>query len=326
MLPEVWSFIEIEDGDLHDTARKMAAEARRTANILTADACGVIHGPFSSTTLEELKWYGLKKLYLFQGESLLPAEVIAHSLHLAAVKFNPQFILFASTPTGAEVAARLAASLQRGLISNCIDFESEDGKPLARKVVYDGKAQAILAWMTAPPYLATIDLSALEDVKDKSQTEPEIIHEEVKDKVSLTRLDKKWEVGLAELDLSEARIVIGVGRGVEAQFMEAINKLAESVKGVIGGSRIAVYSGLIPLERQIGTTGKWLNSDVYIAIGISGAPQHVIGIKEVKDIIAINISKQAPIFRYAKLGIVGDLYEVVPKLVDLIEANIKEES
>ena len=108
--------------------------------------------------------------------------------------------------------------------------------------------------------------------------------------------------------------------------MKLINRLAELVKGVIGGSRIAVYSGLIPLERQIGTTGKWLNSDMYITIGISGAPQHVMGIKEVKNIIAINIAKEAPIFRYARLGIIGDLYEVVPKLIDLIEADLKGES
>ncbi len=326
MLPEVWSFIETEGGDLHDTACKMATEARRTASIFNADACGVIFGPYSSKALRDLKWYGLKKLYLFQGDSLLSPEVIAHSLHSAAVKFNPQFILFASTPTGAEVAARVAGALQRGLISNCIDFESEGGKPLARKVVYDGKAHVVSAWMAPPPYLATIDLSSLEDVKDKSEIEPENIYEEVKKKISLTRLLKKWEVGLAELDLSEARVVIGVGKGVKAEFMEAINRLAEPIKGVIGGSRIAVYSGLIPLERQIGTTGKWLNSDVYIAIGISGAPQHVMGIKEVKNLIAINKAREAPIFRYAKLGIVGDLYEVIPQLVDLIEAELKGEA
>lgn len=326
MLPEVWSFIETEDDDLHDTAHKMAAEARRTAKIFNADACAVIFGPSSSKTLAGLKWYGLKKLYFFQGEPLLSPEVIAHSLHLAAAKLNPQFILFANAPLGSEVAARVAASLQRGLISNCIDFESEGGKPLARKVIYNGKAHAVFAWMTSPPYLATIDLSALEDVKDKNETEPEIIYEAVKEKIPLARLLKKWETGLSELDLSEARIVIGVGKGVKAQYMEAITRLAELIKGVIGGSRIAVYSGLIPLERQIGTTGKWLNSDVYIAIGISGASQHVMGIKEVKDIIAINITKEAPIFRYAKLGIVGDLYEVVPNLIALLEANMKRES
>lgn len=326
MLPDVWSFLEIENGDLHDNARKMAAEARRAARIFNIAACGVIFGSCSSGALEELKWYGLKKVYIFQGEPPLSPEVIARSIHAATERLNPQFILFENNPSGSEVAARVAASLERGLISGCIDFESADGQPIARKTVYDGKAHAIYSWTSPPPYLATIDSSALEDVKDKSQTETEIIHEEVTGEQCLTGLLRKWEVGLAELDLSEARIVIGVGKGVGVEFMETINRLARAIKGVIGGSRIAVYNGLIPLERQVGTTGKWLNSDVYLATGISGAPQHVMGIKEVKNIIAINTTKEAPIFRYAKLGIIGDLYEVVPKLIDLIEAEPKGES
>jgi electron transfer flavoprotein alpha subunit len=326
MLPEVWSFLEIDNGARHDSARKMAAEARRAAGIFDAAASGLIFGHCSSEVLEELKWYGLKNLYLFRGELPFSPETIACSIHSAAARLEPRFILFENNPSGAEIAGRVAASLERGLISGCIDFELEDGKPLARKTVYDGKAHAVCAWTAPPPCLATIDSSALEDVKDKSQTEPEIIHEEVVGEKCLTTLLRKWEVGLDELDLGEARIVVGVGKGVRAEFMETINRLAGSIKGVIGGSRIAVYNGLVPLERQVGTTGKWLSSDVYISIGISGAPQHVMGIKEVKNIIAINVIKEAPIFRYAKLGIIGDLYEVVPALIDLIEAEPKEET
>lgn len=318
--------METEDGGLHDTARKMAAEAFRTANLFNADGCCFICGSCSPEILAELKRYGLKKFYLFQCDSRLSPEIIAHSLHSTAIKFSPQFILFASTSTGAEVASRVAASLRRGLITNCIDFELENGKPIARKVVYNGRAHALFTWAALPPYLATIDLSALEDVRHKQETEPEIIYTEVMESASLTRLVKKWTVDLDELDLGEARIVIGVGRGVESQFMETINRLADSIKAVIGGSRIAVYSGLVPLERQIGTTGKWLRSDVYIAIGISGAPQHVMGIKEVKSIIVINKAREAPILKYAKLGIVGDLYQIVPELVDRLKAHLEEKS
>jgi electron transfer flavoprotein alpha subunit len=326
MLSQIWSLLEIEDGGLHDTARKMAAEASRAASIFEANGCGLIYGSFSPEIIEELKWYGLEKLYLFARDSRLSPEIMAHSLHAAAVQFSPQFILFANTPTGSEVASRVAASLQRGLISNCIDFESDKGKPHARKVVYNGRAHALFTWVALPPYLATIDISALEDVRRKQKTEPEIIEIEIKTPAPLTRMVNKWEVGLDELDLSEARIVIGVGRGVEGQFMKTINRLAETLKGVIGGSRIAVYSGLVPLERQIGTTGKWLCSDVYMALGISGAPQHVMGIKEVKKIIAINIAREAPIFKYAKLGIVGDLYQIVPELLDRLRIRVEEES
>lgn len=324
MSHEVWSFIESEEGKLRDTAGKMAAESCRTAKIFDGEPCGVIFSSHPFKVSEELKWYGLKKIYFFRSETPLSPEMIACSLHYAAVKLNPQFILFANTPLGVEIGSRLAASLQKGFISNCTDFELEREKPLARKSIYGGKVDALITWMSSPPYLATINLSALENVKTKSNTEPEIIHNEVVGMVSHTQFIEKWKVSLSKLSLKEAKIVIGVGKGVEAKFMQVINMLGELIGGVVGGTRIAVFSGLISVERLIGTTGKWLNSDVYIAIGISGAPQHVMGIKETKNIIAINISNDAPIFKYAKLGIVGDLYKVVPSLINIINETMKK--
>jgi electron transfer flavoprotein alpha subunit len=322
MSREIWSFLESEGEKFHDTAYKMAAEARRTADIFDADPCAVIFGTYNSKLPEQLSWYGLKKIYLFETNAPLSPETIGRSLHDTAGSVTPQFMLFAHTPHGAEVAARVAASLKRGLITHCVDFGSEGGKPVARKPAYGGKADAHIAWMTPPPYLATIDSSSLEEVRAKTKTDPAIIREEIKRAICRTRLINEWKVGLAEIDFSEASIVIGVGKGVCPKFITTINKLADLIKGVTGGTRIAVYSGLIPLERQIGTTGKWIDSDVYIAIGISGAPQHVMGTKEAKNIIAINISREAPIFRYATLGIVCDLHEVIPCLITLIEKHL----
>jgi electron transfer flavoprotein alpha subunit len=326
-LSEVWSYIETKNESLEDTGRKMAAESRRTAKIFNADACGVIYGPCSEDTLENLKWYGLKKVFLLQGGPLASPETIAGSLQSAALKYGPQLLLFTGSPAGSELAARTAAFLERGVISNCTDFELQSGKPLARKVVYKGKADAIITWVTPPPYLATIYLPALEDVREKARNAPEIINEETIGKDPLTRLVRRWEVSLSELDITEARVVIGVGRGVRsAESMELVNRLARQIKGIVGGTRIAVYSGLVPLEKQIGTTGKWISSDLYLTLGVSGAPQHVMGIKEVKNIIAINISREVPIFKYARLGIIGDLYEIVPRLIDLIESGDKKEA
>jgi electron transfer flavoprotein alpha subunit len=220
------------------------------------------------------------------------------------------------------VGGRLASLLESGVIANCTDFEQDHGKPLARKPVYEGKADARVSWMGPPPHIATISLSALEDVTAKNKLEPEIISEDIPKIASHTRLLKQWKVGLSELDLAEAEVVIGVGKGVDAAFMGVIHKLAELVGGVIGGTRIAVHSGMIPHDRLIGTTGKWLNSKAYIALGISGAPQHVMGIKEVKETVAINVAKDAPIFNHAKTGVVGDLHEIVRSLIALIEAEV----
>lgn len=320
MSGEIWSFIEIENGRLHDTACKMAAEARRTAGIFDGIPCGVLFSLNDCSPWGELQAYGLKRLYVLKGEGVYSPEVIAYALHRTIIKSNPHFVLLADTPLGAEVGGRLAHLLGKGLIGNCTDFERDQGKPVARRPVYEGKADALISWMTPPPHIATISLSALEDVKAKDNLQPEIITEEVPAVVTRTTLIKKWKVGLSELDLAEAEVVIGVGRGVNAEFMEVVNRLADLIGGVIGGTRIAVHSGLIPHTRLIGTTGKWLSSKAYIALGISGAPQHVMGIKEVRNIIAVNVARDAPIFRHAKTGIVGDLHEILQDLVALTEA------
>ena len=319
MPPEIWSFLEIDGEKLDDTAYKMAAEARRTAAILNADPCGVIVSPYHFTCPRHIKYYGLKKFYLLHATTPLSPETIAHFLHEAATLFTPKMILFAHTPLGADIAARVASSLKRGVVTQCTDFVIEKETLLARKPLYKGKVDALITWLMPPPYLATIEGTSLEDVKLSTETEPEIIRRALPPQASHTRLIKKWKVPSSSLNLDEARLVIGVGKGVSSSFMGTIERLAEMMEAVIGGTRIAVYSGLIPLERQIGTTGKWLANELYLAIGISGAPQHAMGIKEVKTTIAINKTREAPIFRYATLGIIGDLYEVIPSLITLLE-------
>ena len=158
-------------------------------------------------------------------------------------------------------------------------------------------------------------------MKAEVKTAPLIIIREVETASSRTRLVRKWQVDSASLDFSEARLVIGVGKGVSSEDMETIIRLAELVDGVVGGTRMAVYSRLIPVEKQIGTTGKWLDCDLYLALGISGAPQHVMGIHGAREIIAVNRVREAPIFRHATLGIVGDLSAVVPRLINLIQVR-----
>jgi electron transfer flavoprotein alpha subunit len=320
-LSEIWSFIETREGVLAGVGRQMASESRRTARITGWDPCGLLYGPCSPEAAEELKWYGLKKLYLLPGGPMAAPETVSAAIYSAVLKYVPNILLFAASPVGEELAARTASLLKRGIISRCTDFELQGEILLARKTVYQGRADAIMTWTAPPPCLATLDLPALEDVRERAQNEPEIRVEAGDETAPRTRLLKRWEVALNELDLTEARIIIGVGRGVSPDYMETVRRLAEWLKGVVGGTRIAVYSGLIPLDRQIGTTGKWISSDIYLTIGISGAPQHVMGIKEVRNIIAINISRDAPILKYARLGIIGDLYRIVPALMNLIQAE-----
>jgi len=174
MKHEIWSFMEKENDKLHDIACKMAAEAKRTAGIFDAVPCGIMMGTSSP---EDLNQYGLEKIYTCDcRQSVHSPEMVAGVIHDMAVKRNPQFILFAQTPLGSEVAGRLSASLKRGLIADCIDFERLDNQPCAKKQVYEGKAHALVTWLTPPPYLSTIDPASLEEVKQKKIVEPEVIY------------------------------------------------------------------------------------------------------------------------------------------------------
>ena len=321
MSKEVWSFIETEKGKLHDTAPKMASEARRDSRLFNGLPCGIIFCP-STSLLQELGPYGMEKIYFFQVEGNLQPEILAENLCSLASQRHPEIILFASTPVGAELGARVAAKLGKGVISNCVDFELREGNLIARKTIFEGKASGYFTWLSDPPYIATINLDSLEAVKVGGKTRPEVVHEKFKKPATKTTFVKRWKLPLSEIDISEAPVVIGVGGGVDKkEFMGVIENLAELIGGVVGGTRIAVFNGLIPVERQIGATGKFINANVYIPIGISGSNRHTVGIKNVRHVIPINISKDAPIFKFAEVGIVGDLYEVVPNLVEFAKES-----
>lgn len=321
MADEVWAFIETEgNGRLHDTALKMASEAKRISKIFGAKPCGVLFN-FTPDSIKDLHPYGLEKVYFFQAdETPTPATAVTALLSLVS-RESPAFFLFASTIMGSELGASLAARLKSGLIANYVDIESQDGLPIARKPLYGKKAHLMIKWATPPPHIATVDLDSLEAVEAEQDLCPETVLETFDSVTGACRLLERWRVPPSEQHIAEADLVIGVGKGVDKkEFMETIEELARTLGGVVGGTRIALFQGRIPKERLLGTSGNWITPKIYIAIGISGAPQHVMGIKDATHIIAINRARNAPIFRYAELGIVGDLYKVVPKILAGIEA------
>lgn len=320
MSEEVWSLLETRDGGLHGTAFKMAAEARRTARIFGGSACGLLLGPDPERHLPALGPCGLDKVYICPTSQGSSAETYASFLAAAAREYKPRFVLLAHTPAGAEAAARLAVGLRCGLISECTDFQKSGDECLARKPVYNGRADALMTWRE-PPYLATLKLSALEDAQAGPASSPEVVPLNLELPPEELEFVRRWQVDLSELEITEAGVVVGVGKGVSEKIMAQVQHLAELAGAALGGTRIAVHTGLIPVSRQIGTTGKWLASDLYLALGISGAPQHVMGIKGVESILAVNTSHDAPIFKYAKLGVVGDVADIVPRLIDLLKGR-----
>ena len=324
----VWCFVETAGGGLHKTATKIATEATRLGNLLGEPPCGVLVGQDGQTLAGELAPFGLQKVYQVRsdGAASWTPEACAQALMALMAKWQPHLLLFAATSFGSEVAARVSARSGCGLIANCVDFAREGEGFVARKAVFDGAAHMTMTWATPPPHIATVELEALEAIEERSGTPLEVVEESVEIGLLNTELLDRWKTDPRQLDLTEASLVISVGRPIisRAEEMPHLRDAAEAVGAVFGGSRPVVDAGVLPKEKQIGASGKWLAADVYIACGVSGSTYHMMGIRQVRHLVAVNTDRNAPIFKQAELSIVADLFEVLPALRNLTEAEKKE--
>ena len=324
----VWCFVETAGGGLHKTATKIATEATRLGNLLGEPPCGVLVGQDGQTLAGELAPFGLQKVYQVRsdGAASWTPEACAQALMALMANWQPHLLLFAATSFGSGVAARVSARSGCGLIANCVDFAREGEGFVARKAVFDGAAHMTMTWATPPPHIATVELEALEAIEERSGTPLEVVEESVEIGLLNTELLDRWKTDPRQLDLTEASLVISVGRPIisRAEEMPHLRDAAEAVGAVFGGSRPVVDAGVLPKEKQIGASGKWLAADVYIACGVSGSTYHMMGIRQVRHLVAVNTDRNAPIFKQAELSIVADLFEVLPALRNLTEAEKKE--
>lgn len=234
---------------------------------------------------------------------------------------RPSIILMGHTSSGIELAPALAQRLNIGLITDCISLDYKESGFTAVKKVYEGKIDSRSSYKSAETVMATLRPGSY-----KTEEMPPL--DAKIEKISLSALEepayKKFieyvESAAGEVDLSGAQIIISVGRGIgEEKNMVIIRELADAIGGAVGCSRPIVDKKWLPKDRQVGTSGKIVKPKVYIAIGISGSFQHVEGMKNAENIIAINKDPRAPIFEVAHLAIVDDLFKVVPKLTEKIK-------
>ena len=315
----VWFFVEHKDGKADDGSLKLASEARLLADKLGQETTGIIVGSGVKGLAEQLGPYGIDSAIVIEDERLgnYTGEAYVDILSQLVEPNKPAIILFAASTVGNDIAPRLAAQIEAALVACYTEIDiDKERKITVRKAIYGGNAQAKIAPLRSP-LIGTIDTQSLSENKAKAPKDTRIIEANVRidPKTSTTKIIDYLKADPCAVCVSEAEIVIGVGKGLGCvENLNAVEELARVMGASIGGSRRATDESWIADERRIGLTGKTITPRLYLVCGISGAFHHTLSIKGAKLKIAVNKDENAPIAKMADLMIVGDMQEIIPEL------------
>jgi len=320
-LGKVWVFAEIEDGRPAPVVLEMLTKARSLGGTVEA----VAFSPGAEAAAAELGAHGATTLYAASdpayGEVLLGGPA-AEALAQLAEEHKPDLILFGMTYDGRDVAGRLAARLGRPVIANGLDV-SANGQVTVHSSIFGATQNVATRFDGGPPAIAIIRPKSFP--AEPSGGPPAAVSKvdaPVAEKHLGTKVTDRVADVAAGPKLEEASVVISGGRGLgDPKNFEILQQLADVVHGAVGASRAVVDAGWVPYAMQVGQTGKTVKPAVYIAVGISGAMQHTVGMKGAKAIVAINKDENAPIFKLADLGVVGDALKILPQLIEELRAR-----
>lgn len=322
----IWVIGEQRQSQLKPVTLELITEGRKIADSLKEKLSVIIIGYNLNHVADALTDYGADNVITVDGEEtqfFIP-EVYADSLSSLAAQRKPSVILFPATYDGRDVAARLAAKLGVGLAADCTDLLVDDkGRFVQVRPAFGGNLMAVISQPSARPQLATLRPGMIKPVKCQSNrpVSVECVKPRLVRKFDKVVLKTVREVAEEAGNLDGAEVVIGVGRGIGSkENLRIVNHLASLLGAAIGGSRAIVDAGWLPHNQQIGLTGRAISPKMYIALGVSGAVQHLVGVRTAKQIVAINKDPEAPIFKVANLGIVGDLFAIVPALTRELDA------
>lgn len=323
MAGDILVFGELRGGTVKKITSELIAAARRISEELGGDIQGVFIGEGASKASEKYSGFGLKKIYAVEDEVLhkYSTEGYAKVLTDLIKEISPRYVLAGATAMGRDLTPRVAARIDGVMFSDCIDVRVENGKCVAKRPVYSGKVFIEIAAKGDIPTFIAIrpnNIPPAEPVGGES----EVVNYSSNITRDMIRAIATEIIPLAggRPDLTEADIIVSGGRAMkDAANFKILEELADLLGAAVGASRAAVDSGYAPHALQVGQTGKIVNPKLYIACGISGAIQHLAGMRTSKVIVAINKDPNAPIFEKAHYGIVGDLFEVVPLLTEEIK-------
>ncbi len=353
----VWVYCEQRRGALMSTDLELISEGRKLADELHTELCGVLLGNGVEALASELGGYGADKIYLCESPLLSDYTTDAHCKIICdlVAEYKPEILLFGATNIGRDLAPRCAARLHTGLCADCthldvdvetyVEFLREssmlDEKGIGAEALhakferdlkmtrpaFGGHLMATIVCPRFRPAMATVRPGVMTRAPfDRKKADAVEI---LRPAFALSEEDIKTQVlevvkaAREMVDLLSADVVVSVGRGIGADVEKGIalgQALADVLGGVLGGSRVAIDSGWLSADHQVGQTGKTVHPKLYIALGISGAIQHKAGMQDSDCIIAVNKNPHAPIFEVADYGIAGDLFKVVPMMIEQFSA------
>ena len=325
MSGEILVFAEQQGGRITRPTWEAVAAGQRIAGDTAGSVAAVVLGGQVSALAPELAVADVAEVVAAESPALADYTPDGYALALAEVirGRRPQYVVFSHTYQVRDFAPKLAAALGAGFISDCLGYRAQDGKLVFVRQVFQGKFNADVEFAGEPPCLVSFQAGSFREDSVKrgaaaapvSATAVTIAPGAIRAKPG-----ERFREAKQAVDLTQAEVIVAVGRGIKApENLDLARKLAEALGGEIGASRPICDGGWLPMDRQIGSSGQTVAPKLYVALGISGAIQHQVGMKGSRNVLAINKDRDAPIFEVATYGVVGDLFEIVPPLIEEIQ-------
>lgn len=320
-MKQIFVLAEHRNGNLRDTTWEAIAAGRKLAAEMGAELCGMLlAGSVDAMAAEMAKECPKVLAVEDQRFETFNSEALIRALTALLKDRGPYMLVMGNSNSVMDLAPGLSVALDAALATDCFGFEVQDGKPLALRQIYSYKVNALVSFKDAERIVATLRSGSFQVASSGATGVVEKVASPLGDEPLRKRFVGYVEAEKGDVDIAAADIIVSVGRGIgDEPDMEMFESLAEAMGGVLACSRPIVDKNLLPKYHQVGTSGVEVKPKVYLALGISGAFQHVGGIKGSPLIVAVNKDARAPIFRVAQYGIVADLNQVVPALTEKIE-------
>lgn len=323
---DVWVFAEQRDGVIMPVVIELLGEGKKLANEVGCNLCAVLCGHHVEGLADQLFEYGADKVYVADHEELATYRTDAYTkvINDAIEEYKPEIVLLGATHIGRDLGPCLAVKANTGLTADCtkLEIDPEDKKIKQTRPAFGGNLMATIVCPNHRPQMSTVRPGVMEKAAFEEGRKGELIklNVEFKEGDIRTKVLEIVKTMKDTVSLTDAEIIVSGGMGLgKPEGFELLKQLADKLGGIVAASRAAVDAGWIDHAYQVGQTGTTVKPKIYIACGISGAIQHVAGMQNSEQIIAINTNENAPIFEIADYGIVGDLYKVIPAIMEALD-------